>query len=409
MRQSVPQPDKVSFSVSDFGPVARADFDLRPLTVLYGPSSAGKSYLATLVYALHKCFGKLVAGHPFLGFGDFREFRWASAWDSLASKEKRAFKAWLEEHINHRPGNGSPPPCPALVERALRRTMSDLEGIRQGLESSMRRYFAVGDLRELVRDRRNGHAEITAGMPPTSHGAAIKIELGSETKVKTEFPPTANLVPAVWLPDALPSGLLAKAAGEDAERLPVLCYSALVSLLVRQSFSPLTRRAHYLPSGRKVTMDSHRLMIGALVAEAAYNGSGNGESRSRMSGTVSDFVDGIIRSGDKRGSYGEIATAIEEGILAGTIHEERTMSSEIPEFFFVPSRRNTRRRIPLVCASAMISELAPLVLHLRHAAREGDLLVIEEPEAHVYPGLQVMLAAQLSRLVRSGLRAILVS
>ena len=47
--------------VTDFGPIVKASVDLRPLTVFIGPSNTGKSYLAILIYALHKtlhrCFG----------------------------------------------------------------------------------------------------------------------------------------------------------------------------------------------------------------------------------------------------------------------------------------------------------------------------------------------------------------
>ena len=43
--------------VADFGPIEHAAVDLRPLTVFAGPSNTGKSYLAMLVYALHRIFG----------------------------------------------------------------------------------------------------------------------------------------------------------------------------------------------------------------------------------------------------------------------------------------------------------------------------------------------------------------
>lgn len=43
--------------VTDFGPIEHADVDLRPLTVFAGPSNTGKSYMAMLVYALHRFFG----------------------------------------------------------------------------------------------------------------------------------------------------------------------------------------------------------------------------------------------------------------------------------------------------------------------------------------------------------------
>ena len=44
-----------TLNVKDFGPTADASVDMRPLTVFVGPSNTGKSYLATLIYALHRC------------------------------------------------------------------------------------------------------------------------------------------------------------------------------------------------------------------------------------------------------------------------------------------------------------------------------------------------------------------
>lgn len=46
----------LTLKVRDFGPIARANIDLRPMTVFVGPSNTGKSYLAILIYALHRFF-----------------------------------------------------------------------------------------------------------------------------------------------------------------------------------------------------------------------------------------------------------------------------------------------------------------------------------------------------------------
>ena len=42
--------------VKNFGPIEKADVELRPLTIFVGPSNTGKSYLAILIYALNKSF-----------------------------------------------------------------------------------------------------------------------------------------------------------------------------------------------------------------------------------------------------------------------------------------------------------------------------------------------------------------
>ena len=66
----------------------------------------------------------------------------------------------------------------------------------------------------------------------------------------------------------------------------------------------------------------------------------------------------------------------------------------------------TKQDIPLTRVSSMVSELAPVVLFLRGVVRVGDTLVIEEPEAHLHPAAQTVMAVTLARLVRAGVRVI---
>ena len=51
-----PHPN-VRIAVREFGPVAEGEMELRPLTVFVGPSNTGKTYLAVLIYALHRILG----------------------------------------------------------------------------------------------------------------------------------------------------------------------------------------------------------------------------------------------------------------------------------------------------------------------------------------------------------------
>ena len=48
--------ESLELDVTNFGPIIKATVDLRPLTVFVGPSNTGKSYLAILIYALHRHF-----------------------------------------------------------------------------------------------------------------------------------------------------------------------------------------------------------------------------------------------------------------------------------------------------------------------------------------------------------------
>ena len=50
------QPTNVHINVQNFGPIEQAEIDLRPLTVFVGESNTGKTYFASLIYALHRTF-----------------------------------------------------------------------------------------------------------------------------------------------------------------------------------------------------------------------------------------------------------------------------------------------------------------------------------------------------------------
>ena len=56
--KDIAQHPNVEIAVKNFGPIAEANIDLRPLTVFVGPSNTGKTYFATLVYTLHGIFSE---------------------------------------------------------------------------------------------------------------------------------------------------------------------------------------------------------------------------------------------------------------------------------------------------------------------------------------------------------------
>ena len=61
----------------------------------------------------------------------------------------------------------------------------------------------------------------------------------------------------------------------------------------------------------------------------------------------------------------------------------------------------------MINASSMVSELAPVVLYLRYVVNPGDLLIIEEPESHLHPAMQVEFIRNLAAAVQSGIRVLI--
>ena len=101
----------------------------------------------------------------------------------------------------------------------------------------------------------------------------------------------------------------------------------------------------------------------------------------------------------------EIADGLENKVLSGQIRTREASPSAYPEFVY--RALETAQDIRLSRASSMVSELAPVILFLRGAVERGDMLIIEEPEAHLHPAAQAQMAVALARLVRAGVRVVI--
>ena len=164
---------------------------------------------------------------------------------------------------------------------------------------------------------------------------------------------------------------------------------------------------HYLPAARSGIMQSHRVIASSLVERSTRGGLEHFLELPTFSGVMADFLQKLILFEEAQGnqnSVGEAAEALERGALAGQIKATRSQVGGYPEFAYRPSGMG--EDIRLTRASSMVSELAPVVLFLRGAVSPGDMLIIEEPEAHLHPAAQTQMARTLASLVRAGVRVV---
>jgi len=96
---------------------------------------------------------------------------------------------------------------------------------------------------------------------------------------------------------------------------------------------------------------------------------------------------------------------MEELILGGSVRIDRSTHADYPRFAYRP--HGWKDDLALANASSMVSELAPVVLYLRHMIEPGSVLIVEEPESHLHPAMQVALMRQLAALVDAGIRVII--
>ena len=406
--------------VRDFGAIERADVEFRPLTVFVGPSNTGKSYLATLSYALHRYFAT-EAGPNAWGFRRFA--RVLDPYDKAPVEPPAELGSWVLSIT----ANDDLPRLPGPVAEAVREETERGDRVAGALQEEIVRAFGAAGVGELVRRSASGVSEIVV-VPSRSvetglQSYRIRLE-GDQIDVEGNATESADPLAAIgrspeaqrWTHVVRREALRYQALVSDGrtdDRIRTLHLQRTVGQLAEAArhpvVGPLRRLVYYLPADRTGIMHSHKMVVAAIVQNAAKAGLRQTPDVPTLSGVLTDFLEELIRMGDSNGQERglrkarHVASQMERSVLAGTVRVERSDSS-YPEFLYRP--QGWSRDLSLMRASSMVSELAPLVLYLRHVVERGDVLIIEEPESHLHPAMQVEVIGWIARIVGAGVRVI---
>ena len=410
----------------NFGPLAEASVELRPLTVFVGPSNTGKSYLATLLYALHRAFSERFPAPP--ARVDFlTQFLWGGmdvgeATSGLGEATADALRDWLSR-AETQEGAAS---LPRSLESAVRRSIEQLPGLAQGFAGKARWCFGVDSLRRLVRHGQRAPARVSLRIPRPGQRGSVDYRfksqsddldfsgrIGGEPSVSGDFMPDSLRSVLEEMRKPLPSlGLVSERGADwDLDRRLRLLTESVRQLLLH----PFQRSAYYLPADRTGVMHSHRVVVSSLIRSAGSAGLRPTDALPLLPGVLADFLDQLLKLGRPQPAYfassvrpstaiQQLAERFEQAVLRGAVRTDST-AANYPEFLYRPT--GWGRDLPLTQASSMVSELAPVVLYLRHLVGPGDVLIIEEPEAHLHPAMQVRVTRRLAELVEAGVRIVI--
>ena len=404
---TVQTPQKIHIDVRNFGPIAAGHVELRPLTIFVGPSNTGKTYLAILIYALHKALGgfqRLPLSHASVNFP--------------------------YDLIGYRPGRMSPIETPEALKQQVidllqivdRKSVafSDLPAkVQNNIRSVLQFPLARDIARELQRCLEIDSTFDVILSSAKRRESGISLKIGERERSLWHFVmdiSEARTTVAGNIADDM-EFIRREAADDDSRR------SEIVGKL-RESPGPVygtdflamasTRGSdvgtiHYLPAARSGIMQSYRVITGSLIVHSTRGTLDSIPGTPTLSGVVADFMQRIVLyRADDRKPHNEIlqhlASILQRETLAGQIGT-RTMPGGYADFAYRPL--GTRQDIRLTRASSMISELAPLVLFLTGVIHVGDTLVMEEPEAHLHPAAQTQVAKTLAGLVRAGVRVLI--
>jgi predicted ATPase len=176
----------------------------------------------------------------------------------------------------------------------------------------------------------------------------------------------------------------------------------LSRILYEHTVGKIAVPCFYLPASRGAVLQVHRLLAATILSRSPSINRRNLEVP-RLSGVLADLISSILLLPQEESPFHDLARGLEDELLGGRIDIRALDEYRYPDILF--SSQGTS--MPLHRVSPMISEVAPLILYLKYLVRPGSVLIIEEPEAHLHPQNQRILAKYLVRLIRKGVTLIL--
>ena len=407
--------DSSVLSVKDFGPIAEATVELRPFTVFVGASNTGKSYLAILLYALHQFFGPSGLGRqpapPML----FRYEPRVGRDDSIGRERADSALAWLQGLDLRRGRDDVDVTLPDEVAALVRPVLGDVGELAPSLHDEVTRCFGVADARSLIRHSARNSAQVALRRSVVCEGQDNE-EVGYGLTITRSQPQLCASIPAdmplrIHGDYRLHMRLLASRAQATSPRRQyrlMRLLGGLADLALPHVIGTVSRPIHYLPADRAGVMHAHRVVVSSLIGRASRAGLDVESPLPALSGVLADFLDRLIELGDaeprKKSAATQLAESLEANILGGAV-DVRGSAVGYPSFHYRPANWK-KDDLALMNTSAMVSELAPVVLYLRHVVRPGDVLIIEEPESHLHPAMQVAFTHFLATVVLRGIRVV---
>ena len=385
----------MTVDIRDFGPIARASISLKPLTIFSGPNNSGKSYAALLLHSVVTAYASPRKRDLALLSYPRRPHMRRIIKGSGMAKMSSLINAGKDTEIPR-----------DTIETVAREYLES--NTKDVVKSEIERNF--GDARDkLVRTGKRSFSVKVA----VNDGIEIRIHSKKNATVDCHKIPLKRGITfqdtrrgrtfATYLHDNSDKSSLFRvdpSASPEDQSLGMILH--IINDVSEYMESKLPSYSYYLPAARSGILQGHRAITSGIVSNATYAGV-EGMTIPTLPGAASDFISSIIEMPSSTGPFSDIARSLEEKILDGKISHTADARTRFPTITY----DHNDSAMSLHRTSSTVSELATLVLYLKHVVREGDLVILEEPEAHLHPEAQMILAHHIVKMIRKGLNVLI--
>ncbi len=378
----------------NLGPIREGEIQLHPLTVLIGKNNTGKTYAAQAVYSVFKAVDQ-VNGVPEPLLSD-EEVEQVIA----ADRRSVADDGWAV--------------FGSSVRGKAERWLGDLMGqADEHLEDRLKIYFDVKGLDEIQRWAADSDLDVAVSCRIAGEDRFLfGLGGGPSAEVADFFPAMA------YQPGRPTRGPVLRGARRYWERSregDLAGYARrrislqLARFVWAEGFLPsagLGGSAYYLPAGRSGLLEAWTDVVRLRLERERDRLALKGREPAALGGIALDFLSELLPLIQPRRPLQSdmmMFAAVErlDGLIAGEIKFGRGRD-KVPSFTYAQDGKE----IPVQRASSMVAEVVPLLGWVKHILRPGDLLLIDEPEAHMHPEAILAVAESLVALAGAGVRVL---
>ena len=411
----------LTVSVENFGPIREGTVKLRPLTTLVGPNNSGKSYMAMLIYAVARTLAldptwdarwmRRPASLRFLRSAaasiDVSE-RALAALEGAEAREREEVLVWLAGRLaldRKRPVRAKAvdidyAALPVPLQQALQIVVEDyLDSLAESLSGEIERCFGakISDLSSSFAPDKSFTISIGSTQPRFSlrlRASGRKFVVASKSVDLSAVRYRASSRHYLRYFDV----------ERDDSRSSLLLFEFL-SESALQIMRKFVSKTYYLPAARSGILQSHKALASFVMHRSPLAGIESLDIP-RLTGVITDFISSILtldRDQETTDTIKEIAGFLESEVIHGNVSIRGGDRVNYPEIYYTRDGES----FELHRTSSMVSELAPIILFIRHLTRPDDTLILEEPESHLHPASQVQLARGLARLLNGSVNLLL--